>query len=383
MPTVPPRQVLIAGGGPAALETALGLQSRAGDLVAVTLLAPDSEFVYRPLAVGEPFGVARPRRFSLAAIAAERGFGLRRDHVVAVEPDAHIAVTAGGDRVHYDVLVLAIGAIPVEAVPGALTFRGPADVQALQDALERIPAGRPARVAFVAPPSAAWTLPAYELAMLTAAWSSDREMRIEPWVITHETLPLGVFGAEASAAVKALLSTRHVLVWTGAAAERFEDGRLWVEMEGGIPVAAAVALPRMVGRPVPGLPRDEEGFTPTDDLGQVPGVPDVFAVGDMTMRPIKQGGLATAQADAAVSAIAAEAGADAEPAPYAPRLRAVLLTGGAPLYLQRSPGVAGQAADDAPWWPPHKIAGYHLAPYLAAHPEVESGRAPVLWGESG
>ena len=44
------------------------------------------------------------------------------------------------------------------------------------------------------------------------------------------------------------------------------------------------------------------------------GVPDVFAAGDATAEPVKQGGLATQQADAAAEAIAAEAGAADRPA---------------------------------------------------------------------
>jgi sulfide:quinone oxidoreductase len=103
----------------------------------------------------------------------------------------------------------------------------------------------------------------------------------------------------------------------------------------------------------------------------VPGLADVYAVGDMTTRPLRQGGLATQQADAAASAIAAWAGAPVTPQPYRPDLRAILLTGGAPLFLRR-----GSAATDAPWWPPHKVAGRELAPYLEAHPELLLTAAP-------
>ena len=102
----------------------------------------------------------------------------------------------------------------------------------------------------------------------------------------------------------------------------------------------------------------------------MPGLPDVYAVGDMTSRPLKQGGLATQQADAAAAAIAAAAGAPVEAAAYRPVLRAMLLTGDRPRYLRRAPGDRGRAADEAPWWPPHKIAGRELAPYLTAHPEL-------------
>ena len=58
----------------------------------------------------------------------------------------------------------------------------------------------------------------------------------------------------------------------------------------------------------------------------------MFAAGDATTFPIKQGGLATQQADAAASTIAHALGANVEPMPFAPVLRGLLLTGGAPLY---------------------------------------------------
>ena len=68
--------------------------------------------------------------------------------------------------------------------------------------------------------------------------------------------------------------------------------------------------PAAARRPgVPGLPADADGFIPVDPYGRVPGVPDVFAAGDATTFPLKQGGLATQQADAAAEAIAAELGA--------------------------------------------------------------------------
>ena len=53
-----PFDVLIAGGGIAALEAALALRDLGGDRVATTVLAPDPEFVYRPMTVREPFAYA-------------------------------------------------------------------------------------------------------------------------------------------------------------------------------------------------------------------------------------------------------------------------------------------------------------------------------------
>ena len=95
-----------------------------------------------------------------------------------------------------------------------------------------------------------------------------------------------------------------------------------------------IALPRLVGPATPGLPHGANGFIPVDAHGRVPGVADVFAAGDATTFPLKQGGLATQQADAAAEAIAADLGAAVTPAPFRPVLRGLLLTGGAPLYLR-------------------------------------------------
>jgi sulfide:quinone oxidoreductase len=366
-----PTHVVVAGSGPAALEGALAVQRLAAERVRVTLLSDADVFVYRPLSVAEPFGLAAPERFSLAGIAAERGFGLVRGRVASIDPGAHRVTLHDGTEVAYDALLLALGARAEEAVPGALTFRGPDDVAELRAALLRLHRGEPLRVAFVAGSETAWTLPLYELALLTANWARERGLEIEPWVVTHEQRPLGVFGAEASGSIAELLSGAGVRLWTGAFAESVEDGRLWLSMEGGLPVDLAVALPRPVGRRLPGLPADAHGFVPVDEHGRVVGLKDVYAAGDMTSRPIKQGGLATQQADVAAATIAAAAGAPVEPGVYRPVLRALLLTGGNPRYLRRASGERGGAAsDDAPWWPPHKIAGRDLAPYLAAHPEL-------------
>ncbi|WP_028063925.1 NAD(P)/FAD-dependent oxidoreductase [Solirubrobacter soli] len=360
-------ELLIAGGGPAALEGAMAVQRLAGERVHITLLSDREDFVYRPVSVAEPFGLAPPERFSLRGIAAERGIGFRVGPLRAVDAEGH-RVLCDDEWVPYDTLLLAIGARPEEAVPGALTFRGPQDSARLRDALGRL-GPDPCRVAFVSGPETGWTLPMYELALMTAHWSATRPASIEVWVVTYEHRPLSAFGDRAAADVAQLLDEAGVRLWTGAFVEAVEDGRLWVSIEGGLPVDLAVALPRLAGPAIPGLPCDSAGFVEVDEHGRVRGVDDVYAAGDMTSRPLKQGGLATQQADIAAAAIAAAAGADVEAERYRPVLRAMLLTGGRPRYLRHGAGDRGHASDDAPWWPPHKISGRELAPYLTAHPE--------------
>ena len=83
----------------------------------------------------------------------------------------------------------------------------------------------------------------------------------------------------------------------------------------------------MEGPRIDGLPADANGFIPVDDHGRVKGTEDVYAAGDGTNFPIKQGGLGTQQADAVAPHIAHRLGASVEPEPFRPVLRGKLLTG--------------------------------------------------------
>jgi sulfide:quinone oxidoreductase len=205
-----------------------------------------------------------------------------------------------------------------------------------------------------------WTLPLYELALLTASHAAKRSLAVEIAVVTNERAPLQLFGEPAARSAAALLEARGVALRTGVAALLFEGGLL--ELAGGDWIAAdgVVAMPRLEGVPIAGVPADEHGFVPTDELGRIPGLVDCYAAGDITAWPVKQGGLAAQQAVAAASAIAAAAGAPADPEPFRPKLRGLLLTGAIPRYLHPDP------AELEASWPPSKISGRYLGPYLSS-----------------
>jgi sulfide:quinone oxidoreductase len=359
--------VLIAGGGVGALEALLALQDLAGDRVRIALVTAGRFLTYRALSVAEPFGGEPAVHHEWQAIARERGVRWIPDAVTRVRPEERIVEMRDGPPETYDSLVLATGARPESVLPGALTFAGPRDVLAVGDALRALPRdGARRRAVFVAPVGVAWTLPLYELALMTARYAADSQLGLEVEIVTREDAPLGVFGAEASAAVSERLAAAGVRVRTAAFATEVADGALWLELQGPLEADLVIALPRLVGPRLPGLPHDEDGFVPVDRYGRVRGVERVWAVGDMTMRPLKQGGLAAQQADVAAADIAALAGADVRPTPYEPRLQGVLLTGGDPLYLERRPTAppTSSAAEGFLWWPAHKIVGRRVAPYL-------------------
>jgi sulfide:quinone oxidoreductase len=363
-------RVLVAGGGVAALEAALALRHLAEDRVSVALIAPEPRFWYRPLAVVESFGLGRLHGIDLAQLADECGALFLLDALASVDADAHLARTAQAAELEYDALLVATGARPVTAIPGAITFRGPADVEAFSKLLSSLRAGAPARVVFAVPGGVAWPLPLYELALQTASFLEIHGVTdVELALVTPEETPLGLFGSAASAAVAELLERRRIGVHTGTYAVSFEGSTLAVTPAGGVAADAVVALPRLAGVPVAGLPSDADGFIPTDANGRVRGVDDVYAAGDATSFPIKQGGLAAQQADAAAETIAAAAGTPIEPEPFRPVLRGLLLTGEAPRFLRAElgggTGDTSLATGELLWWPPGKIVGRYLAPFLA------------------
>jgi len=370
-------RVLIAGGGVAALEAALALRALAEDRVSVELLAPEPHFWYRPLAVAEPFGLGEARQFELAELAAAAGAMFSPGALTSVDVGSRLVQTSAGSSIPYDVLLAACGAVPSPAVTGALTFRGPADTGRFRQLLEEIVEGRVGRLAFVVPWGAVWSLPIYELALMTAAYLAERDLdRVELALVTPEDEPLQLFGRAGSEAVRELLEERGVAVHTGACPVEVVDGELRLVPEGRIAADRIVALPRLRGPRIDGLPQTVEGFLPVDAHGRVHALSDVFAAGDITSFPVKQGGIAAQQADAAAEMIAVDAGADLTPQPFRPVLRGLLLTGRQPRYLRHEiTGGAGDASAASPeplWWPPAKIVGRYLAPFLGAFAGVES-----------
>jgi sulfide:quinone oxidoreductase len=360
-------RVVIAGGGVAALETLLALRPLAGDRVDITLAAPELRFVNRSMAVAQPFSPQRVRGVRLEHVAAEHGAYWHRGALDRVERRRRVVVTKAGDELAYDVLVLALGA-RAEAewhFERVLTFRDSRDGAAYRLLLHQLRAGRVKRVAFVKPTGTSWPLPLYDLALMTAAAHPEVELSL----VTPEEEPLGMFGAAVGAAIARLLDERRVSVYTSSIGVPARTGRLDV-CPGGrrLSFDRIVTEPRLIGPRLRGIPCGRDGFVHTDSHGRVAGLDGVYAAGDATAFPIKHGGLAAQQADAVAEAIAASVGVAVDPQPFRPILRGTLLTGAAPRYLRAD--VSGRAGDDSTfsseplWWPPNKLSGRYLAPYL-------------------
>ena len=343
-----PTNVLIAGGGVAALETALALQALTDEGVDVELLAPEPAFWHRPPAVAEPFGLADVRHFPLPELAASAGATFTLGALASVDAERRLACTSAGMVIPFDVLVIATGALPEPAVPGAVTFRGPADCEQIDALLAEVASKGARRVAFVIPAGASWSLLAYELALLTADWASARAIfGLEVVVVTPEERPLAILGRDASAAVEALLARHAVRLLTDTRAVAVRDRELVLLQDEPLYADWVIAAPRLRGQDIGGLPQNAHGFVRVDEHGRITELDGVYAAGDVTTFPLKHAGIAAEQADAVAEAIAEAAGGDLVALPFRPNIDGV-----------------SKAIIEPPWSSIGKVAGKYLGPFL-------------------
>jgi len=361
-------RVLVAGGGVAALEVVLGLREHGAGRFHTTLLSADDRFRYRPLSALAGLVPDTGRTVDLARFAASQDAGLVCDRLEGIDAEAGTVTTLHGGRIGYDALVVATGAIAGEGLQGAITVGAPADEGRLAALVDRVRSGTVGRLAVVVPPGVAWSLPAYELALLLEHASGGATTVA---VVTSEDRPMVVAGDEFSAAVSAVLARRGIGVTTATTPDAFDEGRLWLPLQGAPEVDAVVALARPHGPDLQGLPCDARGFVVVDARGRVPGLPRVWSAGDVASHAVKQGGFAVQQADAVARDVTGRLGLQGPvPLPVPPPvLRAVLLDGVGALHLRAEhvDGTIRTEVSDTPLWSaPTKIAGGRLPDWLVA-----------------
>jgi sulfide:quinone oxidoreductase len=221
-------------------------------------------------------------------------------------------------------------------------------------------------------------LPLYELALETQSYLADRGAhQVVITIVTPESSLFAPFGRGAGDELSQLLADRSIQLVTSAEVTGYSKGELLLGDNRSIPADHVVAMARLEGRHLPGVPCDADGFVPVDGHCRVVETDDVYAAGDMTGFPVRHGGIATQQADAAIDAIAFTLGFPIDPAPFHPVLRGQLLTGMFPRYLRLDADDPGQTLSTvAPWWPPAKIVGRYLAPFLASELSFEGALEP-------
>ena len=235
----------------------VALRKLAGELVEVELVSPDADFFYRPLSVAEPFGLGRFFRYDLASLA--HGCGARHSPatLVAVDADERRVRTSRNASLSYDALLIAVGARPREALPGALTFRGEPDVRLFKGLLDDLERGRVRTVVFAVPGGVTWPLPLYELALLTAEHLGERGLTADLTIATPEAAPLAILGNEASKAVAVRLEEKGIRLLTGVYPETVGEGAAPDCSRPGPARRRRRDAAALRGVPLAGVPQDE------------------------------------------------------------------------------------------------------------------------------
>jgi sulfide:quinone oxidoreductase len=212
MTTMQQTNVLVVGGGVAALETTLALRELAGDRTTVTIVAPNREFVYRPMTVREPFAEPTARHHDLREMADDMVAKLVVDTLVSVDAVNQVAQLQDGEPIGYDELVLAIGGRRYERFSHVTTIDDRHLDDQLHGLVQDIELEYVDSVAFLIPARMAWPLPIYELALMTAARAYAMDVEVKLTIVTPEASPLAVFGEGASRAIAEVLEKAGITI---------------------------------------------------------------------------------------------------------------------------------------------------------------------------
>ena len=313
-------QVLVLGGGFAALESAFLLRMRLHDQVDIRLVSDTDDFLFRPNSIYVPFG-ADPGSLlvGLTKPLGKRHISFEQGRVAEVDPDNKLVSLEDGQRFGYDKLIVATGAdMHAEEVLGLAEHAATiwtADsmlevrrrfTQVRDGALR----GERQRVLFLIPPNNKCAGPLYEIVFMLETWlrrAKARDLVDITWS-TYEHEFIQAFGPRLHELVTEEFSergidghTEEIVTEVRADAVHYADGssREFDQLIAFPPYVSAVRYPS--------LPSDERGFLRTElETRLVERHDDVYAPGDAGDFPIKQAFLAFLQADAVADHICAE-----------------------------------------------------------------------------
>jgi sulfide:quinone oxidoreductase len=313
-------QILVLGGGFAALESAFLLRMRLGDKADIRLISDRGHFVFRPNSIYVPFGKDPASLLvALRKPLARRHINFERGRVAELDSYARFVRLDDGQRFRYDKLIVATGAdTHAEEVPGLTehaatiwTTDSMLDVRRrFAEVRDRALSGDRQRVLFLVPPNNKCSGPLYEIAFMLETWlrrAGAREHVDITWS-TYEAGFIQAFGPRLHELVTAQFAERgidghtdEVVTEIVPGEARYADGstRGFDQLIAFPPYVAAVRYPA--------LDSDDRGFVTTElETRLAAGHDDVYVPGDAGDFPIKQAFLAFLQADTVAEHIAAD-----------------------------------------------------------------------------
>lgn len=363
-------EILIAGSGPGALEATLALSASEHIDASISLISPQTEFTYRPNMVMEPFGVEETASYAVAEVIRHPNVTQWLGTLERVDAAAGKAWSPEDDEFNFDALIVATGTEMHADLPeSVVTFGQQGSLEKLKDIVGEIEAGTITNVLFTAPAGPTWQLPLYEFTLMCADRAERQSgQQIEIAIATPESEPLEVLGAENSATVRQLCGEFGVVIHADTTVEAYDGVTADLSDGSAFPVDRVFAFPRLTGRTPAGLPTNDDGFLRVDDSQRVEGTTNVYAVGDVTDFRVKQGGLASEQGDAAITAIETALGSRDAPVPFSREIEALLLTADRRVAMRARIGAESSQSIEVeqPTGPAQKIHSKLLAERLRA-----------------
>lgn len=300
---------MIIGGGTGGTLVANRLRRRhSPEELEIVVVDHDDRHVYQPGLLFVPFGMERPEEI----VRSRReqlhdGIEFRLAEVDRVDVDADAVHLAGGERLDYDVLVVAGGAgLLYEETEGlrgpgwgesVFSFYSVADATALRDALASFERGHLV-VNLVDMPIKCPVAP-LEFCFLADWFLRERGVRDQIEITYVTPLDAAFTKPVAAEQLGGMLAQRGIGLETEFATGRVDGAERklisWDERE--VPFDLAVIIPLHGGAPFvsrsPGL-GDELGFVAVDiHTLQSKVAPNVFAIGDAAGLPTSKAGSAT------------------------------------------------------------------------------------------
>jgi len=292
------RTALVLGAGLGGMVAAQTLRRRLPRRDRVVLVEREALHIFPPsllwLMVGQRSADAISRH---CEHAARPGIELVRGEVTAIDPAAK-TVRVGEQTLRGDALVIALGAeYAPQAIPGlaeaGLSIYTLEGATAIRDALAGFEAGR--LVVLTATPQYKCPAAPYEAALLVDSYLRERgrRARVSMDFYAAEPGPMMVAGAAVSAGVRAMIESRDVHYHPEHQVKAIDPTARKIEFANGasaefdlllfVPPHRAPAAAREAGL------TNESGWVPVDRHTLATKHPGVFAIGDITVIPLKMG----------------------------------------------------------------------------------------------
>jgi sulfide:quinone oxidoreductase len=292
------RTALVLGAGLGGMVAAHSLRRLLPRTDGVVLVEREERHVFPPSLLWLMVGKRDAGDFSRPCAHAVRpGIELVRGEVVSIDPSAR-TVRVGEQSLRGDAIVIALGAdYAPQAIPGlaeaGLCIYTLAGASAIRDALARFESGR--IVVLTATPQYKCPAAPYEAALLVDSYLRERGRRDKVAIDFYaaEPGPMMVAGAAVSAGVRAMVEARAIAYHPEHQVKSVDPAQRRIEFASGPSAQFDLLLyvpPHRAPEPVraAGLVNDA-GWIPVDRHTLATRFPDVYAVGDITVIPLKMG----------------------------------------------------------------------------------------------